>query len=80
MRSDAAWRAMQDAKRGPSCRDFNGRVPIGTPVRYWTGPRTGPGVESKTRTEAQLLGGHTPVVWVEGCVACIALSHVEVIR
>ena len=52
MRSDAAWRAMQDAKRGPSCRDFNGRVPIGTPVRYWTGPRTGPGVESKTRTEA----------------------------
>lgn len=54
---------------------WNGIAPIGTPVRYWTGFREGDGIESKTRTKAQLLCG-TPVVWVEGHGACIALSHV----
>lgn len=51
-------------------------VPVGTPVRYWTGAREGEGKPSKTRSEAQLLGGHTAVVWVEGHSGCIALSHV----
>ncbi len=50
---------------------------VGTPVRYWTGLRKGGGVESRTRTEASVLGGHTAVVWVEGEGACIALTHVE---
>ncbi len=57
--------------------EWNAAHPVGTPVRYWTGLRKGDGVASVTRTEAQLLGGHTPVVWVEGEGACIALTHVE---
>lgn len=32
--------------------DFNLRVPIGTPVRFWSGARQGEGKVSKTRTRA----------------------------
>lgn len=56
---------------------FNSLNPIGTPVRYWTGFREGEGKTSFTRTEAQLLSGCTPVVWVHGEASCIYLTHVE---
>ena len=29
----------------------------------------------RTRTEAQVLSGHTPVVWLEGKAGCVCLSH-----
>ena len=51
---------------------------VGVPVRYWTGERRGTGQRSHTRSKAQLLGGHTAVVWVEGHPACISLTHVEI--
>lgn len=70
--------------RGPGRADpssqaatWNIKYPVGKPVRYWTGLREGDGVRSRTITKAQVLGGHTAVVWVEGHGACIALSHVE---
>lgn len=56
---------------------WNERHSVGTPVRYWTFIREGDGKLSKTRSEAQLLSGHTAVVWVDGEPGCIALSHVE---
>ncbi len=28
-------------------------------------------------TEAQVLGGHTAVVWLAGVSGCVALSHCE---
>lgn len=56
---------------------WNQRFPVGTAVRYWTGLREGIGKLSKTRSEAQVLGGHTAVVWIENQVGCVALSHVE---
>jgi hypothetical protein len=56
---------------------WNQRFPIGTRVRYWTGIREDPGKISTTRTEAQVLSGHTAVVWVEHEPGCVALSHVE---
>ena len=31
-------------------------------------------------SEAQVLGGHTPVVWVDGHAACIALTHINPIE
>ncbi|WP_300680721.1 hypothetical protein [Nocardioides sp.] len=55
---------------------FNQIVPIGTPVLFWPGAREGEGRESKTRSEAWMLGGHTPAVMVEGYPGGIALSHV----
>ncbi len=45
---------------------FNEVCPIGTPVLYWPGTREGNGRKSVTRSAAWLLGGHTPVVMVEG--------------
>jgi hypothetical protein len=59
------------------CHKWNRRFPVGTRVRYWTGVREGLGKVSKTRTVAQVLEGHTAVVWLEDHIACVALSHVE---
>jgi len=55
---------------------WNKTFPVGTRCRYWTGVRSGIGKLSRTRTEAQVVGGHA-VVWIEGQTGCIALSHVE---
>ena len=52
--------------------------PVGTLVRYWRGVREGePSGVGKVRWPAELLGGHTPVVWIEDCTGCVALTHVE---
>lgn len=59
---------------------FNDRHPVGTPVRYWPGARLGEGRESKTRTPAWLVGGHTACVSVEGYPGGIALTHVDVVK
>ena len=58
------------------CHDFNSRYAVGDAIKFWTGPREGnPTHEGTIRFAADVLGGHTPVVWVEGKGA-IALSHV----
>lgn len=56
---------------------FNNTNPVGTPVRYWKGVREGDGKTARTRTPAQLLSGHTAVVWLDGVSGCIALTHVD---
>lgn len=55
---------------------FNKVCPIGTAVYYWPGAREGEPRKGVTRSEAWLLGGHTPVVMVTGYAGGIALSHV----
>jgi hypothetical protein len=54
-------------------------LPVGTPVRYWTGARKGDGKASRTRSTVQPLGGEggTSVVWVEGEGSCIAMTHIQ---
>jgi hypothetical protein len=63
--------------------EFNSRYPVGTPVLAYPGirPEDGPGerLVTCTRSVAQVLGGHTDVVWVDGHGACIALTHIDVI-
>lgn len=63
---------------------WNARYPIGTPVTAYPGvrPEDGPGecLNTRTRRVAQVLGGHTAVVWVDGHGACIALSHVNPVQ
>lgn len=67
--------------KGPTAEQWNTRHPVGTEVQWWTGVREGePTGVSSTRSRAETLGGHTPVVWVEGHPACIALTHVEPVR
>lgn len=62
---------------------WNRAHPIGTAVTAYPGAR--PEVFSKarridttTRSEAQVLSGHTVVVWVDGHEACIALTHIDI--
>jgi hypothetical protein len=63
---------------------FNARYPIGTPVVAYPGARpedasNGERLITRTRSKAEVLGGHTDVVWVDGHDACIALTHVDVV-
>ncbi len=53
--------------------------PFSRQVRYWKGAREGEGQTSATRTPAQVLSGHTAVIWVKAEGACIALTHIEVL-
>lgn len=62
----------------PRSADYDAGIPVGTPVQYWPGLREGDGIESVTRSEVWMLGGHTPVVMVEGYAGGIALTHVSV--
>lgn len=58
--------------------DWNARVKVGDLVEYRFYPEAEPQT-FKTRTEAQVLSGHTAVVWLEGksgCVCCDACRPV----
>ena len=56
------------------CDAFNKRNPIGTPVTVIKG--LGEQVETKVRFPAEVLSGHTPVVWVYGISGCYSLDRV----
>lgn len=58
-------------------QEWNDAHPVGTPVRYWPGMRTGIGRKGVTTSEAWAIGGHTAVVRIDTDSSCIALSHVE---
>lgn len=61
--------------------DWNMRVPVGTPVKYWPliGEQDPPPVEGVTRSEAWCLGHGTPVVLITGKSGGVCLSHLEVV-
>ena len=65
-----------------NAEQFNALYPVGSPVVAYPGARpedipSATRLATRTRSEAQVLGGHTDVVWVEGHGACIALTHVD---
>jgi len=57
--------------------EFNRTTPIGAAVRFWRGPREGAGLIASVAHPAELLGGHTPVCWLDVSGGAIALSHIE---
>ncbi|MFY9293299.1 MAG: hypothetical protein WAP03_21760 [Methylorubrum rhodinum] len=59
------------------CEAFNAKHRVGDTIHVWPGPIEGEPVPVKIRFPAQVLGGHTPVVYVTGGHGCIALSHVN---
>ncbi len=56
---------------------FNARHKVGDTILVWPGVREGEPVPVQIRFEAQILSGHTPVVYVTGGHGCIALTHVR---
>lgn len=57
---------------------FNKKFPVGTEVLYRSSPG-GPVLRTKTRSEAEVLSGHTAVVWVDYVSGCVALDAVAAI-
>ena len=53
---------------------FNKRNPVGTSVTVIKD--LGEQVETKVKYPAQVLSGHTPVVWVDGISGCYLLDRV----
>lgn len=63
--------------------EFNALHKVGTAVIAYPGfrPEVDPAarrIETTTRSTAEVLGGHTDVVWVHGHDACIALTHIDI--
>lgn len=54
---------------------FNAAVKVGDTVEYWEVVSMGEPVHYQTESEAEVLGGHTAVVWLKGKRGCVALSH-----
>lgn len=70
-------RIREDVERFTEIVAFDKRCPPGTRVRYWRMVMEGEADgEAPTRSSGDLLGGHTPVVWIEGVRGPIALTHV----
>lgn len=68
-----------------SPEEFNSLFPVGTPViayplirpEHRAGGLDVPSLRTVTITPAWLLGGHKPVVMVEGYASSLALTHVD---
>lgn len=54
---------------------WNAEVSVGAPVYYRKDDNSI--VATHTRTEAQMLSGHTAVVWLENVRGCVALDRVS---
>ena len=60
--------------------DWNEKHPIGTTVSYRPVVGASEHTVHRTRTRAQVLGGHTAVIWLEGKTGCIALDAIEALQ
>jgi hypothetical protein len=57
---------------------LSNRMPVGTPVRFWTMARgDGPGKRGTIKAPFSVLGGHTVVAWISGAAGCIDAGHIE---
>ena len=63
------------AKLQAECDRFNAAIPVGTAVRVMLDGAKEP-METRTRSKAEVLGGHSAVVWLEGVRGCYLLDRV----
>lgn len=59
------------------CDAFNAAHPVGSPIEVWTGLIEGAPKAAKVREPAQILSGHTAVVYIDVGRGCVALTHVR---
>jgi hypothetical protein len=57
------------------CRNWNANYPVGTAVKYFPILGDEEFRLRRTRTEAQVLSGHTSVVWLAGESGCVCLDN-----
>lgn len=58
-----------------ACSDWNAKNPVGTLVSFESIKGQGETHRGKSTTEAQVMGGHSAVIWLEGKSGCVALDH-----
>jgi hypothetical protein len=56
------------------CEAFNARYSVGQPVTLRKDD--GSGFITTTRSKAEVLSGHTAVIWVEGVSGCYLLDRI----
>jgi len=56
------------------CDEFNARYPVGQSVTVRMDD--GSGRSTTTRSEAQVLSGHSAVIWLDGIAGCYLLDRV----
>jgi hypothetical protein len=66
---------MKKTKRDLEVELWNLKYSVGTPVvvRMDSGEKR----ETKTRSRAEILSGHTAVIWLEGIAGCYCLDRVK---
>ena len=69
-----AEKMQQEMQR--TCDEWNSEHPVGTPVMVKLDGQDTP-VETVTRSKAQILSGHSVVIWLEGVSGCYLLTHVR---
>lgn len=57
------------------CDKWNAANEVGTTVVYEETRGEGETFRGKSKSEAQVLGGHSAVIWLEGKSGCVALDH-----
>ena len=62
-----------------TAEEWNARVPVGTPVRYWPIRGHKQTRDIRTRSAAWMLGGHTLVVMIDDQSGGVAVSHLRVL-
>lgn len=77
----AAPRRLSPKAMAAQVEAFNAKHSVGDTIHVWSGLREGEPIAVQIAHEAQILGGHTPVVYVTGArYGSIALSHVREAR
>jgi hypothetical protein len=56
---------------------FNARHKVGERFVAFKGVVGENPIDCTLRSPAELLGGHTPVAWLDGVSGCIALTHLR---
>lgn len=69
-------RRIQAAKLKKTCDDWNAAHPVGTAVMVKLDGQDEP-VATTTRSTAQILSGHSAVIWLDGISGCYLLTHVR---
>lgn len=62
------------------CREWNEKYPVGTEVEYHPVIDEPEHRIRTTRTEAQVLSGHTAVIWLNGERGCVCLEACKAVR
>lgn len=64
----------REQKLQQACDDFNARYMVGTPVNLRRD--NGDIVQTATRSPAEVLSGHSAVIWLDGVRGCYLLDRV----